>query len=99
MPSVEVRISSRRVSREFRPETIVSRMATEIRAMNQVITPIRSGRLRRSLRIVQHRSSLIVRWLAPYASYVNRRGRSAGFVDRLIDRAVERVRRNARNDL
>ena len=65
---------------------------------NLEVTPKRTGRLQRSFRV--KRISMYryqISWGAPYASYVNSRGSSRGFVGRVKRRAMADIRTRARS--
>ena len=69
----------------------LTRLAFEI--ANDELCPVDSGRLRASFRVRVRAGIIHLRWKALYASYVNRRGSSAGYVDRIILRGLEYQRR------
>ena len=93
--------ASRRYLRSVQ-DRLGKRAATELaegypKRANIIETPKRKGRLQRSFRI--KRITLYkyrISWGAPYASYVNDRGRSKGYVGRVKRRAQRDLRTRAR---
>ena len=63
---------------------------TTVHEANQQECPVKTGRLRRSLRI-QRRTLMRhdLTWTAPYASFVQTRGKSAGYVERVENKFHE----------
>lgn len=62
----------------------VDHFAIRVQNLNQSITPIKTGRLRNSLRIFRNRASVTIRWLVHYAKYVEGR---RGFARRIMREA------------
>ena len=58
---------------------------------NRTNTPKRTGNLRKSMSVRERVRGQLYRihWTAPYAEYVNRRGRSRGFITRVFNAAVQ----------
>ena len=56
------------------------------------VPPVRTGNLRRSLRIRTLPRSFNVEWTAFYAKYVDRRGRSSGYVRRAQSRILRNIK-------
>ena len=64
----------RRRTPSFNPQpTVVRRNIPTIRLNVQRLTPIDTGRLRRSVRVVRISTGYIIHWLTPYAAAVDRR--------------------------
>ena len=78
-PPVRRRVRASGVSIYVVSEDLTS-VEADIRRLNRLITPIKSGRLRRSLVIRKLGRTLIARWTVFYAVYVNAR---LGFVSRI----------------
>ena len=57
----------------------------QIRRAAVVATPIKTGRLRRSIKMVYGRKFIKIMWRTPYAVYVNGRGKSSGYVMRAMN--------------
>ena len=101
-PFVVRHVDSRRYLRRLREGE--SRAAAQekvrghLRRANQRVTPRRTGRLRRSFRVrPQTTLRYTISWAVFYASFVNTRGRSKGFVNRVKRRAQVTLRTEARS--
>lgn len=93
-------VNTRRYIRQIRQTEGVPAAKAKVRAhlrrSNQQVTPKRTGRLRRSFRVrPQTTLTYGISWAAPYASFVDRRGKSRGFVNRVKRRAQATLRAEA----
>lgn len=76
---------------------VYRKVRTHLRQANRTRTPRRTGRLRRSFRVrPQDLFNYNISWAAYYASWVNQRGRSRGFVGRVKATATRSLRDEAR---
>lgn len=76
--------------RRYAPAMVNKILREELRKQNNRITPVETGFLRRSFRILGQGRGLVVRWNAPYARFVKRRGERAGqWALIIIDNAVQ----------
>ena len=91
-----VRITARNLDRMAdqvgNVDFILDAFEDSVSVSNTRITPRRTGRLRRSLRLRRRGRTSTAQWTAPYAVFVNARGRSAGFITRIAEQAQRDVR-------
>ena len=69
----------------------------DYKAANRTRTPIDTGRLRRSFGVRFMGAIVELRWPIPYAAYPDRRGRSKGWVNRMVRDGTRRADRSIRH--
>ena len=84
-----VRMAMQQENQRWGERRIIQEITAAFDEANTLETPRISGRLRRSLQINVGKKLVTLNWKAPYAAYVQARGKSAGFADRVARRALQ----------
>ena len=64
-------VNTKRLSQRY-GKAATDNFLFRVQQLNNVHTPIRTGRLRNSFRYVRNRASITFSWTVPYARYVDR---------------------------